>query len=37
MLIAGVERAEAERAVDMMLAAHAMTVRVELGIQHAYL
>lgn len=30
---AGVERAEVERAVDMILAADAMTVRVELGIQ----
>ena len=30
---AGVERVDAERAVDMILAAHAMTVRVELGIQ----
>lgn len=30
---AGVSRADVERAVDMILAAHAMTVRVELGIQ----
>lgn len=30
---AGVERADMERAVDMILAAQAMTVRVELGIQ----
>lgn len=30
---AGVERADVERAVEMILAAHAMTVRVELGIQ----
>jgi anaerobic selenocysteine-containing dehydrogenase len=29
----GVERADVERAVDMILAAQAMTVRVELGIQ----
>lgn len=29
----GVERAEVERAVDMILAAEAMSVRVELGIQ----
>jgi anaerobic selenocysteine-containing dehydrogenase len=30
---AGVERADVERAVDLILAARAMTVRVELGIQ----
>ncbi len=30
---AGVQRADVERAVDMILAAHAMSVRVELGIQ----
>jgi len=30
---AGVERADVERAVDLILAAQAMTVRVELGIQ----
>ena len=32
---AGVERAEVDHAVDMILAAHSMVVRVELGIQQA--
>src|SRR5262245_58542014 len=33
---AGVERADVERAVDLILAARAMTVRVELGIQQGH-